>query len=150
MYLLSKYTTKKSQKNKEDIKEEIDESLVNDETDNIEIEEKARMVEKPEDATKVVQKFKEISSSIKKHIIWLAFHQGMIFEMFKQGQKFSNIIRKFGVSRLTILFKIAFAKLINEYPKKKKHIEKNTLLIRKSEKFVKKILANINTGKYLF
>ena len=70
--------------------------------------------------------------------------------MFKQGQKFSNIIRKFGVSRLTILFKIAFAKLINEYPKKKKHIEKNTLLIRKSEKFVKKILANINKGKYLF
>lgn len=150
MYLLSKYTTKKSQKNKEDIKEEIDESLVNDETDNIEIEEKARMVEKPKDATKVVQKFKEISSSIKKHIIWLAFHQGMIFEMFKQGQKFSNIIRKFGVSRLTILFKIAFAKLINEYPKKKKHIEKNILLIRKSEKFVKKILANINKGKYLF
>ena len=150
MYLLSKYTTKKSQKNKEDIKEEIDESLVNDETDNIEIEEKARMVEKPEDATKVVQKFKEISSSIKKHIIWLAFHQGMIFEMFKQGQKFSNIIRKFGVSRLTILFKIVFAKRINEYPKKEKHIEKNTLLIWKSGKFVKKILANINKEKCLF
>ena len=150
MYLLSKYTTKKSQKNKEDIKEEIDESLVNDETDNIEIEEKARMVEKPEDATKVVQKFKEISSSIKKHIIWLAFHQGMIFEMFKQGQKFSNIIRKFGVSRLTILFKIVFAKRINEYPNKEKHIEKNTLLIWKSGKFVKKILANINKEKCLF
>ena len=53
----------------------------------------------------------------------------MIFEMFKQGQKFSSMIRKFSVSRLTILFKIAFAKLINEYPKKEKRIEKNTLLI---------------------
>lgn len=88
MYLLSKYTTKKSQKNKEDIKEEIDESLVNDETDNIEIEEKARMVEKPEDATKVVQKFKEISSSIKKHIIWHAFHQGMILKCSNRGKNF--------------------------------------------------------------
>ena len=108
------------------------------------------MVEKPEDTTKVAQKFEEISSSIKKHIIWLACSQGMIFEMFKQGQKFSNIIRKFGVSRLTILFKIVFAKRINEYPKKEKHIEKNTLLIWKSGTFVKKILANINKEKCLF
>ena len=108
------------------------------------------MVEKPEDTTKVAQKFEEISSSIKKHIIWLACHQGVIFGMFKQGQKFSNIIRKCGVSRLTILFKIAFAKLVNEYPKKEKHIEKNTLLISKSEKFVKKVLSNINKEKCLF
>ena len=69
LYLLSKYTTKKSQKNKEDIKEEMDEFLVNDETENIEIEEKARMVEKPEDATRLSKNLRR-SAAASKNILF--------------------------------------------------------------------------------
>ena len=88
------------------------------------------MVEKPEDVTKVVQEFEEIISSNKKHITWLACHQGIIFEKFKQEGKLSNMISEFGVSRSTVSFKIAFVKLINAYPKKEKHIVTSSFFVR--------------------
>lgn len=50
----------------------IDESLVNSETHNTETEEKARMVEKPEDAVRVVQEFVTIVRTNKTSTVWIA------------------------------------------------------------------------------
>ena len=41
-----------------------------------------------EDAAKVVQEFERIIKNRKSNIIWLAYHQGQIFQMFKEKEQF--------------------------------------------------------------
>ena len=62
--------TKRNQKTKEAIKKELDESIVNGERHgNMETEEKARGVEKPENAATVIREFEQIIRSKSKNII---------------------------------------------------------------------------------
>ena len=59
-------TKKKPHKTKDEIKKELDESLVNGEThDNTEIDETGTRIEKPEDAATVIREFEEIIKSKK-------------------------------------------------------------------------------------
>ena len=55
-----------------------------------------------EDAAKVVQEFERIIKNRKGNIIWLAYHQGQIFQMFKEKEQFVSMVSKFGVSKLNI------------------------------------------------
>ena len=67
---MSNETTKRNQKTKEAIKKELDETIVNGERqDNTETEEKARAVEKPENAATVIREFEQIIRSKSKNII---------------------------------------------------------------------------------
>ena len=67
VYLVFDEITETPQKTKE-------ESIVNSKThSNTEIKEKTLMVERPEDAAKVIQDFEEIIRSNKKNIVWLAY-----------------------------------------------------------------------------
>ena len=68
---VSNKTTKKSREIKEEIKKELEESTINGERHtNIEIRDKARSVEKPEDAVTVVREFAWIiRSKSKKHYL---------------------------------------------------------------------------------
>ena len=70
-----------------------------------------------EDPVKVVQEFGEIIQNKKCDIVWLVFHQGQIFKKFKDKEWFVCMVLKFGVSKSTIVFKIALSKLIDNYPK---------------------------------
>ena len=72
-----------NQKNKEETKKEIDKFFKNEETHNTDVEEKARMAEKSEDAENIIQEFETI---IRSKIVWLAYHQGIIFRKFKQRE----------------------------------------------------------------
>ena len=54
---------------------------------------------------------------MKKH--WLEYQQRIIFQNFKQKEKFIKMITEFSVSTSTISFKIAILGLINQYPKMK-------------------------------
>ena len=63
---MSVESTKKLQKTKE-IKKELEELIGDNEIhDNIEIKEKLKMTQRPEDAVKVIQEFKEIIRNNKK------------------------------------------------------------------------------------
>ena len=73
------------------------------------IEEKARMIEKIEDAVAVIRDFEKIIRSRKKNIVWLAFQQGVVFSKFKKKEKFIKIITKCCVSRSTISLKIVIS-----------------------------------------
>ena len=71
------------------------------------------------DAAKIVQEFEKIIKNKKSGIIWFTYHQGQIFQKFKEKGRFVSLVSKFGISKSTIVFKIALVKLINNGPKKK-------------------------------
>ena len=66
----------------------------------------------------------------------MAHYQGQIFQKFKEKERFANMVFKFSVSKLAIVFKIAFSKLIDNY---KKQELKNKKLIAISSLFKKKL-----------
>ena len=110
-------TTKKT---KSEIKKELEDSIANGKkNENTDIEEMANnCMESQEDAAKVIHEFEEIIKNKKSDIVWLAYYQGKIFQKFRSKERFVNdIVTKFKVSKLTIVFKIALSRLIDEYPK---------------------------------
>ena len=114
-------TTKK--KTKFEIKKELEDSIANSKKNkNTDIEEMANnCTESEEDAAKNIHEFEEIIKNKKSDIVGLAYYQGKIFQKFRSKERFVNdMVSKFKVSKLTIVFKIALSRLIDEYPKMKK------------------------------
>ena len=112
-------TTKKT---KSEIKKELEDSIANGKkNENTDIEEMANnCMESQEDAAKVIHEFEEIIKNKKSDIVWLAYYQGKIFQKFKSKERFVNdMVTKFKVSKSTLVFKFAWCKLIDEYPKTK-------------------------------
>ena len=110
-------TTKKT---KSEIKKELEDSLASSKkNENADIEEIANnYTESKEGAAKAISKFEEIIKNKKSDIVWLAYHQGKIFQKFRSKKRFVNyVVTKFKVSKSTIVFKIALCRLIDEYPR---------------------------------
>ena len=108
-----------TKKTKSEIKKELEDSISNSKkNENKNIEEMANnCTESKEDAAKVIHEFEEIKNK-KSDIVWLAYYQGKIFQKFKSKERFVNdMVTKFKVSKSTIVFKIAFCRFIDEYPK---------------------------------
>ena len=105
---------------KSEIKKELEDSIVNSKKNkNTDIEEMANnRTESEEDAVKVIHKFEEVIKNKKSDIVWLAYHQGKIFQKFRSKERLVNdMVSKVKVSKSTILFKIALSRLIDEHPK---------------------------------
>ena len=75
-------TTKKT---KSEIKKELEDSIANcKKNENTDIEEmRKNCSESEEDAAKVIHEFEEIIKNKKSDIVWLAYHQGKIFQKFR-------------------------------------------------------------------
>ena len=113
-------TTKKT---KSENKKDLEDSIANGKkNENADIEEMTNnCMESEKDAAKVIRKFDEVIKNKKIDIVWLAYYQGNIFQKLRSKEGFVNdMVSKFKVSKLTIVFKIALSKLIDEYPKIKK------------------------------
>ena len=109
-----------TRKTKSGIKKELQDSIANSKKNEItDIEEMAKNCTKSsEDAAKVIHKFEEIIKNKESDIVWLAYHQGKIFQKFRSKKRFVNyVVTKFKVSKSTIVFKIALCRLIDEYPR---------------------------------
>ena len=110
-------------KTKSEIKKDLEDSIANDKkNENADIEEMTNnCMESEKDAAKIIRKFDEVIKNKKIDIVWLAYYQGNIFQKLRSKEGFVNdMVSKFKVSKLTIVFKIALSKLIDEYPKIKK------------------------------
>ena len=73
-----------------------------------------------------------------RNIIWLAYQQSKVFEKFKENAKFIKMLKQFGISKFTIIFKMNMVQLINKQPK----IKNSSLSLDFLEnyfKFIKKI-----------
>ena len=85
-----------------------------------EVNEQAGIVDKPEDAADLIQKYEEILKTKRKGIISVAYYQGKVFCRFREKEKFVKLVADFGVHKGTIIFKINVFKLLDKYPKLKR------------------------------
>ena len=108
-------TTKKT---KSKIKKELEDSMAIGKNEITGIEEMANnCTESAEDAAKVIHEFEEIIKNKKSDIVWLAYHQGKIFQKFRSKERFVNdMVSEFKARKSTAVFKIALSRLIDEYP----------------------------------
>ena len=82
-----------------------------------EMEQKVNNVITSEDVVKVVQKFEQLIKNKKSDVIWLTYHQGQVFQKFKEKYQFVSMVLQFGVNKSAVVYKIALFELINNYPK---------------------------------
>ena len=110
-------TTKKTKsENKKEPEDSIANGKKNEKMDIQQMAENCTTSE--EDAAKVIQDFEEIIRNKKSDTVWLAYHQGKIFQKFRLKERLVNdMVQKFKVSKSTIVFKIALSRLIDDYPK---------------------------------
>ena len=109
-------TTKKTKsENKKEPEDSIANGKKNEKMDIQQMAENCTTSE--EDAAKVIQDFEEIIRNKKSDTVWLAYHQGKIFQKFRLKERLVNdMVPKFKVSKSTIVFKIALSRLIENYP----------------------------------
>ena len=113
----SENTTKTTRLSKEEIKKQLIDSIINnDKFETEELNEKADKAEKPKDAAAIIKQYEGIISTKKKNIS-IAYHQGKVFERFKDKEKFIKLVNQFKVHKSTIIFQIKTFKLIDKHPK---------------------------------
>ena len=96
---------------------------------------------------KLFTNFLEVIKNKKSDIVWLAYHQGKIFQKFILQEQFVNdMVSKFKVRKSIIVFKIALTRLIDKYPK----IKDSSLSLHYFKKHLKLIkeVCKENAGKF--
>ena len=78
---------------------------------------KTKLRKLSDETAKIIREFEQMIKSKNKNIIWLGYQQGKVFEQFKENAKFIEMVRQFGYSKFTIIFKITIVKRINKHPK---------------------------------
>ena len=90
----------KNRKSKLEVKKELKESIINRKNnENTEIQEKVSNVTASKDAVKVVKEFDQIIKNKKGDIMSLAYHQGQLFQNFKEKKRFLRMFSQFGVGK---------------------------------------------------
>ena len=103
---------------KEEIKTQLLNSMIIDE--NLEfhdLNKEAEEIQGLEKAAEIIKRYEDIIKTKKKGIINVAFYQGQIFKIFKEKEKFSKLVSKLGIHKITIIFKTDVFKLCKKYPK---------------------------------
>ena len=108
----SRNTKKTRRLSKEEIKQQLIASIINN--DIIETEElnkKAEKTEKPDDTGAIIKQYLDIIRTKKKNIISIiAYHQGKVFKRFKDKENFVKLVNEFKIHKGTIIYKINIVK----------------------------------------
>ena len=97
----SENTKKTRRLNKEEIKKQLIDSIVNNDIiETKELHEKADKVEKPQDAADVIKEYEDIIRTKKKSIISIAYHQVKFSKLFKYKEKFIKLGKEFKVHKV--------------------------------------------------
>ena len=87
---------------------------MSEEVDSEGIEDLSRNVDSPDDAAELIGRIERIMKSKKNNILILAYHQGIIFERYKENNRFTSAVAGFKISRATINFKIDIIMFIDD------------------------------------
>ena len=101
--------------NKEQIKKQLFDSFVYDDTNKKDLSARADVIKDYQEAVEIIKECKNIIRTNKKKILDFAYKQGKIFEKFNVGTTFKNLVEQFGISKSTIIFKINIVKLVDKY-----------------------------------
>ena len=96
---------KKKRLSKEEIKKQLLESMIIDE--NLEFDDlnkEAEKIQDPEKTAEIIKQYEDIIKTKKKGIINVAYHQGKVFEKYKEKEKFANIVSELRIHKSTIIF----------------------------------------------
>ena len=98
---------------------------------NEDFEKTSNSIKNPDDVVNVIVKTEKNIRSKESSILWLAYQQAQIFEKFKENENFIDMIKKRGISKYTILFKIFIVTFVSKYSRMKKcslslHFVKNS------------------------
>ena len=120
---------KTKQLKQEEIKKQLVSSLVKkDMVETKELNEQARIVDKPEDAADLIKKYEETLRTKRKGIVSVAYHHGKVFSRFREKERFVRLMANFGVYKGTIIFKINVFRLLDKYPRLKKIFDHSKFL----------------------
>ena len=96
--------------NKENIKQQLRDSLVNNDTfETEELKQEANRVKKLEDAADVIKQYEEILRTKRKGIISVAYHQGRVFRRFHEKEMFVRLVANFKIHKNAIISKSMFS-----------------------------------------
>ena len=101
---------KRKRLNKDEIKKQLIDINNAMEIDNL--NELAEKVERPEDAANIIKQYEEILRTKKIDIIFVAYYQGKLFELFKEKEKFIQMVSQWKIDKSAIIFQINIFKLI--------------------------------------
>ena len=97
---------------KEEIEKRLLDSMIIDE--NLEVDDlnkEAEEVQDPEKTVKIIKRYEDIIKTERKRILNVAYHQGQVFKIFKEKEKFAKLVSELGI------FKINLLKLCKKYCK---------------------------------
>ena len=103
---------------KEEIEKRLLDSMIIDE--NLEVDDlnkEAEEVQNPEKTVKIIKRYEDIIKTERKRILNVAYHQGQVFKIFKEKEKFAKLVSELGIQKTTIIFKINVLKLCKKYCK---------------------------------
>ena len=90
---------------KEEIKKQLLDSMIIDEVAEFEnLNKEAEEVQDPEEAAEIIKRYEDVIKTKKKEIINVAYHQGQVFKIFKEKEKFAKLVNELGIHKTTIIF----------------------------------------------
>ena len=96
--------------NKENIKQQLIDSLVsNDTIETEELKQEANRVKKLEDAADIIKQYEEILRTKRKGIISVAYHQGRVFRRFHEKEMFVRLVANFKIHKNAMISKSMFS-----------------------------------------
>ena len=96
--------------NKENIKQRLIDSLVNNDTiETEELKQEANRVKKLEDAADAIKQYEEILRTKRKGIISVAYHQGRVFRRFHEKEMFVRLVANFKIHKNAMISKSMFS-----------------------------------------
>ena len=101
------------------------------------LEQTVKNTSDPNYAIELVKKIDKMIKFSKNNILMFAYQQGRVFQQFRMNKGFSNAVIEFGVSKITIHFKIDIVKFINQHPGMRKssisffHLKNNFRITKK-------------------
>ena len=110
-FIFSFENSKKTKRlNKDEIKKQLIDINNAMEIDNL--NELAEKVERPEDAANIIKQYEEILRTKRIDLIFVAYYQGKLFELFKEKEKFIQMVSQWKIDKSAIIFQINIFKLI--------------------------------------
>ena len=139
-FIFSFENSKKTKRlNKDEIKKQlIDSGIINNAIEIGSLNELAEKVERPEDAANIIKQYEEILCTKRIDIIFVAYYQGKLFELFKEKKKFIQMVSQWKIDKSAIIFQINIFKLIQKLSKQMKSSVTLTFL-KNQLKYIKEI-----------
>ena len=111
-------TKQSSRLSKKEIKKRLIDSFACNENINTEnLNARANRVKDNDEAMNIIKEYEDIIKTNKKNITFFAHKQGKVFRKFKENRKFKSLVKRFKITKGTIIFKINIFTLIDKYPK---------------------------------